>query len=62
MITDSLIQKSREENFYQGIESIMKKVDASKGEIDIISSEHEGGKRLNGLGGIGAILRFRIKY
>ena len=62
LITSSLIQKSRAENFYPDIESIMKKVDASKGEIEIISSEHEGGKRLDGLGGIGAILRFRIKY
>ena len=62
LITDSFIQKSRAENFYQKIENIMKTVDKTKGEVDIISSEHEGGKRLDGLGGIGAILRFKINY
>ena len=62
LITDSLIQKSRQDNFYHEVESIMKIVDKTKGEIEIISSEHEGGKRLDGLGGIGAILRFKMSY
>ena len=62
LITDSLIQKSRLENNYKRIESIMKTVDRAKGDIEIISSEHEGGKKLDGLGGIGAILRFRLNY
>ena len=62
LITDSLIQKSRSENFYNIVENIMKTVDKTKSEINIISSEHEGGKRLDGLGGIAAILRFKIKY
>ena len=62
LLTDSFIQKSRSENFYNQVDSIMKKVDKTKGEIEIISSEHEGGKRLDGLGGIAAILRFKLKY
>lgn len=62
LVTDSFIQKSRSENFYDAVEKIMKTVDRAKGEVDIISSEHEGGKRLDGLGGIGAILRFKINY
>ncbi len=62
LITDSFIQKSRSENFYRDVDAIMKTVDKTKGEIDIISSEHEGGKRLDGLGGIGAILRFKLSY
>ena len=62
LITDSLIQKSRMENSYKRIESVMKAVDRSKGEVEIISSEHEGGKKLDGLGGIGAILRFKLNY
>ncbi|MBI2124411.1 mRNA surveillance protein pelota [Candidatus Pacearchaeota archaeon] len=62
LITDSLIQKSRLENFYKRLENIMKTVDKTKGEIEIISSEHEGGKKLDGLGGIGAILRFKMSY
>ena len=62
LITDSLIQKSRLENNYKKLESIMKTVEKTKGEIGIISSEHEGGKKLDGLGGIGAILRFKMNY
>ena len=62
LVTDSLIQKSRLGNFYKRIENIMKTVDKTKGEIEIISSEHEGGKKLDGLGGIGAILRFKLSY
>ena len=62
LITDSFIQKSRIKNFFKEVEKIFKSVEKTKGEVDIISSEHEGGKRLDGLGGIGAILRFRIRY
>ena len=62
LVTDSLIHKSRSEGFYHDVENIMKTVDKTKGEVDIISSEHEGGKKLDGLGGIAAILRFKISY
>ncbi len=60
LITDSFIQKKREEGKYEEIEKIMKLADKMKGEIHIISSEHDGGKELNGLGGIAAILRYKI--
>lgn len=62
LITDSLIQKSRNENFFNEVEKIMKIVDKTKGDVQIISSEHEGGKKLDGLGGIAAILRFKLNY
>jgi len=62
LITDSFIQKQREENKYLETENIMKNADKSKGDIIVISSDHEAGKKLNGLGGIGAILRFKIEY
>lgn len=62
LITDSLIKKSREQNFYHKIDSIMKSVDNAKGDITIVSSEHEGGRKLDGLGGIGALLRYRMSY
>ena len=62
LITDSLIQKSRSGDFYNEIDRIMKTVDKTKGDVEIISSEHESGKKLDGLGGIGAILRFKLSY
>ena len=60
MITDSLIRKSREEENYDVIEEMLKNVESMKGEVYIISGEHEGGQKLDGIGGIGALLRYRI--
>ncbi|MBU0628284.1 MAG: mRNA surveillance protein pelota, partial [Nanoarchaeota archaeon] len=62
LVTDGMIQKSRENQDYTKIENMMKIVDSMKGSVSIISSEHEGGKKLDGLGGIGAILRYRLNY
>ena len=62
LITDTLIRKSREQKNYEKIEAILKTVEQTRGTILIISSEHEGGKKLNGLGGIGAILRYKLNY
>jgi protein pelota len=59
LITDSFIRKTREAGEYARIDHMMSEVDSMKGEIDIISSEHDGGKKLDGLGGIGAILRYK---
>ncbi len=60
LVTDFLIQKTREDGSYYKLDKIMKTVDDMKGKVHIISSEHEGGQRLNGLGGIGAVLRYCI--
>jgi protein pelota len=62
LITDSFIQQKREEDKHEEVEEIMKTVDNTKGDILIISSEHEAGKKLDGLGGIAAILRYKINY
>jgi len=61
-VTDNFIQKKREENSFARTERIMKTVDKAKGTVTIISSEHEGGKKLDGLGGIAALLRYRLSY
>lgn len=60
LITDSFIHKVREKEKYEELDNVMKIVDSTKGEIHIISSEHESGKKLDGLGGIGAMLRYKI--
>ncbi len=62
LITDNFIQGRRMENKAEEIDSIMKTVESAKGEIIIISSEHEAGKKLDGLGGIAAILRYKLNY
>jgi len=62
LITDRFIQKKKTENKYEEIEETMKIVDSAKGEILIISSDHEAGKKLDGLGGIASILRYKLNY
>jgi protein pelota len=62
LITDSLIQKSRDKGTYEKLDQMMKTVDATKGAIHLISSENDAGKKLDGLGGIGAILRYKLNY
>lgn len=60
MVTDGFIKKAREDGNYDDVESLLKNTEAMKGEVIIISSEHGGGQKLEGIGGIGAVLRYRI--
>lgn len=53
MVSDSLVRE-------EGVERIMDTVENMGGKVMIISSEHEGGKQLWALGGIAALLRYRI--
>ncbi len=62
LVTDALIQKMRQENTFSHVERIMKNVDTATGKVHIISAEHEGGKKLDGLGGIAAILRYKMDW
>jgi protein pelota len=60
LVTDKLIQQARAENTFQKLDELMKSVDRAKGKVWIISTEHEGGRKLKGLGGIGALLRYKL--
>ena len=62
LITDRFIQSSRVEGKGEEIDHIMKTADNSKGDAVIVSSEHEAGKKLDGLGGIAGILRYKMSY
>jgi len=62
MITDEFIQKKKVGGEYQELDRQMENVDALKGKIHILSSEFESGKQLNGLGGMAAILRFKLEW
>ncbi len=61
LLTEDFIHKKRIAGDFAEIEQGMKTVDSLQGEIHIISSESDAGKKLNGLGGIAAILRYK-KY
>ena len=62
LITDTLIHKKRQEDKFEEIEKMMRTIDSMKGHVHIISSDHEGGKKLDGLGGLGALLRYKLSY
>ncbi|MCK5281988.1 MAG: mRNA surveillance protein pelota [Nanoarchaeota archaeon] len=62
LVSESLIQKLRAKNKFSKIDNIMKIVDSMNAKVHIISSKHEGGTKLDGLGGIGAILRYKLSY
>jgi protein pelota len=60
LITDDFLKKQKEENKYKEIDELMQLAEDTKSQIYIIKSSHEGGKKLDGLGGIGAILRYQV--
>jgi len=60
LVSDGYIEKTQEKNNYFRVENILKRTDSIKGKVHIISSDHDGGKKLDGLGGIGAVLRYKI--
>ncbi len=57
-----LIQDYRKKDKYEKLDYLMKTVDQTKGSVHIISSEHEAGQKLKGLGGLAAILRFKLEW
>jgi protein pelota len=61
LVTEKLIEKMRELKRYNELNEIFDAVEKTKGEIHIISSKYEAGEKLDGLGGIGAILRFKVQ-
>ncbi|MHC1635896.1 MAG: mRNA surveillance protein pelota, partial [Candidatus Methanospirareceae archaeon] len=60
LISDEKLSKSREGEGEEDMEQILKEVERTGGSFMVLSTEFEPGKRLNGLGGIAAILRFKI--
>lgn len=62
ILTDEFIHKKKLANEYQELDQYMKKVDSLNGKIHILSSEFESGKKINGLGGIAAILRYKLEW
>ena len=57
LITDELLRTERESD---SIDDFLRDVERSQGNIVVFSTEFEPGKKLESLGGISAILRFRI--
>ncbi|MBI1970112.1 mRNA surveillance protein pelota [Candidatus Woesearchaeota archaeon] len=61
LITDMFIKEAREQKRYAPIEALLKQAEMIKAEVHLISSMHDSGKRLDGLGGIAGILRYQMR-
>jgi len=59
LLTDSILRESTDEKRTE-LEKMMRGVEEKAGHITVVSTEHEAGAKLQGLGGIAALLRFRI--
>ncbi|WP_297506097.1 mRNA surveillance protein pelota [Thermococcus sp.] len=57
LVLDELLKGEHREK----IEELMDAVRYSRGEVVVVSSEHEGGEKLKALGGLAALLRFRVR-
>ena len=62
IVSDKFIQIKRQENKFTELDKLMRTVENLKGKVHIITSEHEGGKKLDGLGGVAALLRYKLNY
>lgn len=62
LITNACLKQFQEKGTFQELKDIMKQVEKLKGTIHIISAEHDAGKKLQGLGGIAALLRYKTEW
>jgi len=61
LVSDGLIKKKRAGGTYAELDEVLKKVDKLDGKVFLLSSSTDAGKKLDGLGGIAAVLRYRLK-
>jgi len=59
LVADSTLRETTEEKRI-ALENLMKNVEAARGEIMVLSTEHEAGTKLLSLGGVAALLRFPL--
>lgn len=59
LITDDMLRESTDEKRTE-FEKIIREVEEKAGQITVVSTEHEAGAKLRGLGGLAALLRFQM--
>ena len=60
LMSDKFVIAKKEKGTYKKWDDLLKSVDAMQGGIHLISSEYEGGQKVDGLGGVAAILRYKL--
>ena len=61
LITDKRLREGTNED-RRRMDGLIRNTEATRGAVHIVSTEHPTGEQLHRLGGIAAILRFRIEY
>ncbi len=61
LVTDEVLRKVNGEKDATML-ALLKQVEGSRGKITIISTLHDAGKKIKGLGGMAALLRFKLSY
>ena len=59
IVVDQLVREAEDEERSR-IETTMRKVESAKGKVTIVSGEHEAGRMLRSIGGVIALLRYRL--
>lgn len=60
LVTDKFMRKSIHGGEHPKLPELMKTVEQTRGKVHIISSDHDAGERLDGLGGIAALMRYKL--
>ncbi|MBU0980613.1 MAG: mRNA surveillance protein pelota [Nanoarchaeota archaeon] len=60
ILSDRFLMNAREDGTDDEIDLVMKQVERAKGKVHIISSEHDPGKKLDGISGIAVLLRYKV--
>lgn len=62
LVTNSHIEKCREQGVFEQVEKAMSMTEQAGGKVHIISGDHSAARELDGLGGVGAVLRYQISF
>lgn len=62
IVTDAFIHKKKLAGEYPELDFILKHIDSLQGAVHILSSEQEAGRRVDGLGGMAALLRYKMEW
>lgn len=60
LISDEFFRNYNQGEKYDILDKLMETVNNSRGEVIVVSTEHEGGEKLDSLGGIAALLRYPL--
>ncbi|MBI2147301.1 mRNA surveillance protein pelota [Candidatus Woesearchaeota archaeon] len=61
VVSDAFIKTAREQKKDKALDEVLRQAEAGRAEIHIISSDHDGGRRLDGIGGIAGVTRYKLE-